>query len=421
MAVHPSDNPDVLQRALERERAARKETEALLESKSRELFEANERLAARAHKADVALTESLQTLRVALRAASLGVWSWFVGSEEIELDDGLANLLAYGDTGLSLRLDAWLADLGPQAAPSFRDALDRCAAGADAEFVLEHQFGAGRVLRTRGAVVSRDEKSVAARLVGVVQDVTEQKKAVREAGDRAAARARTTRLFSLDEMASTLAHELNQPLGSIANYSDVIQRRLAAVAITDDAIIEAAGRIADLSRRSGDIVRGIRSLLRPATGPATQVLLATVLDHAIEAVDLPHVAPHISLDVCQTTESLLVSCDPVLVEQVLVNLVRNAVEAIGDTDEPEGTIRIRAQRDGSMIRVECEDSGPGLAPDQAPDDIFHAFHTTKENGIGLGLSICRSIVQASGGDIGCEPLDRGCRFWFTMPAAEAVS
>ena len=220
------------------------------------------------------------------------------------------------------------------------------------------------------------------------------------------------RLSLMGEMASSLAHEINQPLAAILSYARGCERRLES---GEDAkgLREAIGRIAIQAERAGDIVRRMRDFVRK--NPARQAPLepagafrealalfeptAAARDLTVEA-DIPRVLP-------------LVRADRVQLEEVILNLLQNALEATAD--RADGTIRFAAAQQGATIVVAVSDNGPGLAP-EARNRLFEPFFTSKLGGLGLGLSLSRSIVEAHGGRLSAdEQAPPGATFRFYLP------
>jgi len=253
---------------------------------------------------------------------------------------------------------------------------------------------------------------------GFIRDLTQQRRAEIELHELQSELIHVSRLSAMGTMASTLAHELNQPLTAIANYMEAARDLLETpyeetVELLREAVRESAGE----ALRAGSIVRRLRDFvargevdMRPErlsnlVEEATRLALVGARERNIRTFhDLDPVAD-------------LVVVDRIQIQQVLVNLLRNAVEALADASARDIHIASIADREG-MVRVSVADSGTGLDPQMA-EQLFQAFITTKSNGMGLGLSICRTIVEAHGGRIWYE--DRpggGAMFHFTLIAAK---
>jgi two-component system sensor kinase FixL len=217
-------------------------------------------------------------------------------------------------------------------------------------------------------------------------------------------------------MATALAHELNQPLTSVTNYVQGSAALLAAnqdaqLAIIRDAL-ESAGREA---LRAGAIVHRLREFV--SRGELDRVI-ASPADLVAQAGTIGLTgakANGISTEFAIPADLQPVLVDRIQIQQVLFNLFRNAVEALGGS----GTISIGAQQDGSMIRFSVSDTGLGITPGKE-EAVFDPYVTSKADGMGLGLAICRTIIDAHGGRLWCENApEGGAVFHFTVPIAEA--
>jgi len=252
---------------------------------------------------------------------------------------------------------------------------------------------------------------------GFVRDLTEHQETERRVGEMRANLVHAARVSAMGTMASTLAHELNQPITAIANYMEGITDLLADPRAEDMPMIREALRdAAGEAFRAGQIVRRLREFVArgemeksvedlPALiAEASQLALLGAREHGVTArFDLDPTASPVLVDRIQT-------------QQVLINLMRNAVEAMQDAPIRELVVSSRNDA-GGMVRVTVADSGPGIAP-QVAEGLFRAFESTKPSGMGLGLSICRTIVEASGGRIWAEPRrGGGTLFQFTLVKA----
>ena len=224
------------------------------------------------------------------------------------------------------------------------------------------------------------------------------------------------RLALMGQTASMLAHELNQPLAAAGNYLAAL-RRLASNAGAGERVDEMAHKALQQIQRAGGIVKRLRTFIEkrdseralesPATLVADAVMLLGTLD---ESIRLETVVP-------STLPTVLI--DRIQMQQVLVNLLRNALEAMQGSARRELTLRAVADLNG-MIEISLQDTGPGL-PKEVTARLFQPFVTTKKEGMGVGLSICHGIVTAHGGTIWAEPVPSGGTiFRFTLPVAEEV-
>ena len=256
--------------------------------------------------------------------------------------------------------------------------------------------------------------------IGTIMDLTERKRTEQALRDAESELARTLRLATVAELAAAIAHEINQPLAAITANGSACLRSLAHRPPLLDNAREAAGCIVADGHRAGDVIARIRALFNKEE--PNQLLLDVndivrqVLDLSRGAIDRQRVVARTEL----APSPLLVIGDPVQLQQVIVNLVTNALEAmIGIADRPLLlTIRSEVER-GAAVVLTVEDSGRGLDPDQV-SRIFESFYTTKPDGIGVGLAISRSIIEAHGGSLWTSPAMRqGARVGFTLPLAAA--
>lgn len=254
---------------------------------------------------------------------------------------------------------------------------------------------------------------------GFVRDLTAEEEAERRLSEAQAELIHISRVSAVGTMATALAHELNQPLAAIANYvqtsaallSDGDERTLAPTLTMVRGALEEAGREA---LRAGAIIHRLREFV--ARGDLERAIVAP-RELATEACALGAVggtSRGIACDVVMPDELPLLMVGRVQIQQVLVNLIRNAFEALGNT----GAIVVSARRNGAMIRMSVADNGPGIAPERH-EEVFQPFVSSKATGMGLGLAICRTIVEAHGGRLWCEAAPGGgAAFHFTVPTAE---
>ncbi|WP_242139868.1 PAS domain-containing sensor histidine kinase [Sphingomonas sp. TREG-RG-20F-R18-01] len=252
---------------------------------------------------------------------------------------------------------------------------------------------------------------------GFIRDLTQRNLAERQVQDLQSDLIHLSRISAMGTMASTLAHELNQPLTAIANYVETTRDMLRDAGTPELVIIRDALTLAAAqSLRAGDIVRRLRAFVAHGeVGRAPESLVALVEDAAGLALIGAHEA-----GVCVTmnldTAAFRVQVDRIQIEQVLVNLIRNAVQAMQACASRVLTISTLWESSG-MVQVTVADTGHGIAADMV-DRLFQAFATTRQEGMGLGLSICRTIVEAHGGRIWATVNPGGgAAFHFTLELA----
>ena len=224
------------------------------------------------------------------------------------------------------------------------------------------------------------------------------------------------RVSAMGEMAAQLAHELTQPLGAIANYAAGCRRRMEAMPGQPAELIAAVDRIGREALRAGEIIRRLREFVRKAEPRRAPVDVNAVVREVAELVDGEARERGVAVDLSLQPDLPAVEGDAVEIEQVLINLARNALEAMLESPGSTPTLTVETHlHDAATVEVLVRDTGPGLANGAAV--IFEPFHTTKPGGLGMGLAISKTIVEAHGGTLVAAPNPiRGATFRFTLPA-----
>jgi PAS domain S-box-containing protein len=274
------------------------------------------------------------------------------------------------------------------------------------------------------AVPLRDAHGDIKAFLGMTRDLTQQKLAEEQSRRHQLELARVARLSSMGELATGIAHELNQPLAAIANFARGCVRRLRGGNANSTELIGSLEEVCTQAERAGEIIRHIRDFTRKAEPELQRTdinLLVRSVAHLAEIEVRQHGA-RLELDLAPRLPAVAV--DGIMIEQVMCNLVRNAAEAMEEMATAAAVVTVRTRRhpDGG-VEVSTADRGPGVTPAIA-DRIFDQFFTTKSEGVGIGLSISRSIVEAHGGTISVEARDGGgalFRVWLPEAGAEALA
>lgn len=256
--------------------------------------------------------------------------------------------------------------------------------------------------------------------MGSVLDVTERKRSEEAAQRQQEKLQQTARLVAMGEMASALAHELNQPLSAIAGYSIGCLNRIRAADAKPEMLEPALEKLAKQARRAGEIIRHIYDFVRKREPEVAPCDLAEMIADSV-SLFAPDARKHRATVTASTPPNLpAVSADRILLQQVLLNLMRNGCEAMADCDGDSRRLMISAAAaadGGAVVRV--SDRGHGVPADLA-DRLFTPFQSTKSEGMGMGLSICRSIVEHHGGRLWYERNPGGgAVFAFSLPAARS--
>lgn len=263
----------------------------------------------------------------------------------------------------------------------------------------------------------RVEQRVLARTRALRQALETSARMEREARAQQEKLDHMARLGILGELSSMLAHELNQPLSAIGNFARGMERRIESGRMEPEPLLEASREVAEQADRAREVMQRIRAFTRKRESRREPVPLAHIIDSAVNLfASVGDRAPAVDL---QAEGDAVVLADRLQIEQVLLNLLKNGMDAMQDTAPAERHLRVNCQRDGGFCRVCVIDRGVGLdAEGQA--HLFEPFYTTKPDGMGLGLSLCKSIVEAHGGHLWAEPGEhgRGLAVCFTVPLVE---
>lgn len=256
------------------------------------------------------------------------------------------------------------------------------------------------------------------RFIAIIRDISEQEHLKREAIETRNRQAHLARLSSLGEMTASIAHEINQPLSAISSYTQASKRLLAKTPMDQQRLSNTLEKIDAQAVRASDVINRLREFVKKRAGRRKHVdLNQLVLDTLDLAKFDTRIQDHeVKLQLC-TDISPCILADPIQIQQVILNLIRNAIDAMEDMK-------------GATLLVECEwtkpdtiqvsviDHGHGVDASIVPD-LYTPFFTTKEDGMGMGLSICQSILQAHGGNLSYtahQPV--GSKFSFSLPASE---
>ena len=250
---------------------------------------------------------------------------------------------------------------------------------------------------------------------GFIRDLTDRQRAERRMQELQSELLHVSRLSDVGQMASALAHELNQPLAAIVNYVQAMRRLLQSSNPTlPPRIVETMDKTVAQAARAGEIIQHLRSFIRKGESERRSEDLNKVVGEAAALGLVGSKETGIKVRVALDPIRMPVFIDKVQIQQVVFNLIRNSVEALPGSEVRELSVSTAFGKDG-LAQVAISDTGPGLAQ-KVVDQLFQPFVTTKEKGMGLGLSICRSIIEAHGGRLWATPNSpTGVTFQFTVP------
>jgi C4-dicarboxylate-specific signal transduction histidine kinase len=250
--------------------------------------------------------------------------------------------------------------------------------------------------------------------MGATIDITVRKRAEEETARQRIELEHLSRVATLSELSGALAHELNQPLAIIMSNAEAAQLMLKSSRPDLEEVRAILDDIVDADGRAGAVIRRLRSMLKRGAPQRQPVVLAEIVQTVLDVVRADLLRRGVTLDVRLEAGLRKVSADRVPIEQVLINLINNACDAMARNPLGDRTLAIETVADGAMACVRIADTGVGLPED--PERVFDAFYTTKTEGLGMGLAISRTIVAAHGGRLVAQPnRPRGAVFTICLP------
>ncbi len=369
-------------------------------------------------RAEERLRDSERRYTLATSAARVGVWDWDLRTNQVYVDPSINTDLGLDPRGPGRSAIEWVplfhaADLD-QAHKRMTAHVDGRIPSVELECRLFHSDGSIRWFVARGAIVER-AGARPIRASGTATDITERKEAEEALHHAQMEVARMGRMSALGELAASIAHEIDQPLCAIVANVNACQRWLQGRGAELGDVREALADVVTDSNRASEVIRRTRELFRHAPVEHAPVDLNEVIREVIalarSRADRNHV--RCSTDLC--TGLPRVMGDRIQLQQVVFNLIVNGLDAMRDVDR-ERHLSLRTWREASDVLISVSDTGTGLDPRKA-ERIFDPFFTTKPEGMGMGLAITRSIVQAHGGRLWAVPNDSsGATFHIVLPA-----
>jgi two-component system sensor kinase FixL len=262
------------------------------------------------------------------------------------------------------------------------------------------------------------EKGQLTGIQGIIRDVTERKAAEERLRRMRTQLTHVARLSTMGEMVAGIAHEVNQPLYSILNFAKATRNVLLSESgFNLNELCEWSEEMVSASARAGTIMARLRDFARRSPSRRVPASINEIAEESIQLMGFEARRRQVAIRREFTEADPVIEVDRVQIQQVLVNLLRNACEAAEESAAPEARVSVRTAAAGESAKVSVADNGPGL-PGQEGLNIFDAFVTTKANGLGMGLAISRSIVEAHGGSLWADAdRDGGATFHFTLPLA----
>jgi len=370
-------------------------------------------------RAEDALRRSEAHLAQAQRLSLTGSFGWDVASKEIVWSNETYRIFHYDPT-TTPTLDLVLQRTHPADVAAVGDLIKR-ASRAGRDWSIEH-----RLLMPDGSVKHVNVVAHAARhssgnveFVGAIMDVTAARRAEEELRQAQFNLAHVNRVTTLGEMTASIAHEVSQPIAAIVTNAGAGLRWLAATPSNLPEANQALNRILADGNRATEVISRIRALSKKMPPRKDRLDLNEVISEVVALARREAERSHATVRTDLSRDLPLVSGDRVQLQQVILNLILNALEAMSGEKADPCDVLVSSSRDGQTgVLVAVCDSGPGIDPEQL-SRVFDAFYTTKANGIGMGLAICRSIIEAHDGRLWATPNEpRGAVFQFSLGAVE---
>lgn len=365
------------------------------------------------------LRENEQSLRLALDAAEMGMWDWNLTTDALWWDEREYRLFGIPQDEFSGYAATAFGNIHSDDRQRVREEVNAALSSGQAfqsEFRVMHPDGSVHWLAARGQGVE-NEKGGSRRMMGVNFDITERKKTENERDKytRLENMAQVHRLHIAGEFAALLAHQLNQPLTAIRSFAEAGIVRLRRGKVDPLQMRETLEDVVAQSDRAAGSIRDLRKFLARQPQEMVQSDLNAEVNAACSLMEVIARGRQVGVGLELGVNLPPVYMRPSQIEQVIVNLMENALQAISDAGKHEGEIKLSTSFDEphGLAVVKVEDSGPGITSDLV-GKVFDPLYTTKKNGIGMGLAISRSIIEDHGGHIWAESGPGGC-FVFTLP------
>ena len=367
-------------------------------------------------QAEDALRQSQSYLAEAQRLSQTGSFGWRVATGEIIWSDETFRIFGHARVP-SVSLDIVFQRIHPEDRARVRQTLDRASSdGRDFDHGYRLRMPDGSIKHVHATAHAVTDTSGGIEFVGAVTDITARKQAEEKLHEAQAELAHVARVTALGELAASIAHEVNQPLAAVVAHAAACRRWLDR---DPPNLEEARGTVQSIIKdgnRAGEVIQHVRALVNKTVGQKTPLDINEVVNDVITLLHYELASHRISLRMELAPALCPVLGDRIQLQQVILNLVINAIEAMQPVTDRPRKLAIRThQDDAHQILVTVTDSGVGLAVPNA-DRLFAPFFTTKSDGMGMGLSICRSIVESHGGRLSASiNVGPGATFQFSLP------
>jgi PAS domain S-box-containing protein len=400
---------------------AKNELELRVQERTAKLQKANDDLVGEIFQrnlAEEALRRSEEQVRMAQEASGSGSWDWNPQSDLATWSEKHYQIFGLDPTNIEQSWASFLRLVHPADRARVQLAIltalkaDR---GLEVEYRINRPDGQARWVMTKGKTYC-DSAGEPIRMVGLTMDITERKQLEQALLKTQSELAHLSRVLTMGELTSSIAHEVNQPLVAVVLNGDACLRWLAVEPPNLDKVRESVASIVKEGKRAGDIIKGIRALAKNRAPQKTELPVNDLIAEVINLAATELSNNQVSLRTEFAPDLPAVYGDRVQLQQVILNLIANGIDAMRAINHRPRELSISSQAtDDSQVLITVRDCGTGVEPKMI-ENIFKAFFTTKNEGIGLGLSISRTIVEAHGGRMwALSNGDHGATFQFTLP------
>ena len=372
--------------------------------------------------AEAARREQETNVMLAAAAANIGLWTWDMTADKVWTTTHCRNMLGIEDNA-ECSLSAFLEHMHPDDAANLRETIEKTIA-AGGKFQMECRLRSpdkqARWLSASGHASHHHGRPLAGVTV-VLADLTQLKEAEAEVARQQEQVTHLTRVDILNALSGAIAHQLNQPLSAILSNAQAVRRMIARRSPDTVELGDALGDIIDDDNRAVEIIRQFRALLKKGEANFESIDLNAVLTRALEFA-----RPDLRVREVRTVKKLssgplMIRGDQIQLQQVILNLIINASESLVANSRDNRVLTVSTIDRGETVELTVSDNGPGISPETLPH-LFESFRSTKKHGLGLGLSISRSIVSAHGGNLWAgNNADGGADFYVKLPALSTLN
>jgi PAS domain S-box-containing protein len=392
---------------------------------SRDVLRASQ-LVRELHASEARLRETEARMSLAVDAGDMGIWIWDLARKELWASDSWRSLFGFNPSE-HLEFDTVLQRLHPDDREALRQTQAMAVAGSNGgKYQIEYRLmlpdGTTRWIASQGRV-ELDSAGQPVLLRGISREITARKHAEQQMQLLQREIAHAGRVSMMGQLASALAHEINQPLASILRNAEAAELFLQHASPDLDEVRAILADIREDDERAGAVIDRMRGLLKGQTLDTQRLNVGALVGDVVALVRVDAATRHVTLDVDVPRDLRPVRGDRVHLQQVLLNLILNSMDALNGTSQEYRRVSVTARRDGAeIVEIAVGDAGPGI-PGGLLEKVFDPFFTTKPHGMGMGLAISRTIVEAHGGRLWVENQNGGgAAFRFTLPmAAEATA